>query len=113
MSFFIARYNPSASSTTQSGGVMTLGGRNASLFQGDIEFLNTANGTSPTFWMLPLTSVTVQGNGLPMSGLAAFIVGNTLIYGSPANVKAIWAQVPGSYAMNGTNLGSYAFRSFF
>lgn len=41
----------------QSGGVLTLGGTNSTLFTGDIEFLPLTNAATPTFWMLTMTGV--------------------------------------------------------
>lgn len=54
MSFWLTR---SSSTNTQdvSGGVFTLGGTNASLFSGTVEFLDMPT-TTPTFWLLTLSS---------------------------------------------------------
>lgn len=38
------------------GGVFTLGGTNATLFSGDIDFVNMPSTGSGTFWLLSLTS---------------------------------------------------------
>ena len=57
ISFWLERHlDDQSAQDEESGGVMTLGGTNSSLFTGDIEFntLSTSSGT-PTFWMLEMT----------------------------------------------------------
>lgn len=116
MSFYLTRYldNPNVQDT-EPGGVLTLGGTNSSLYQGDIEYVNFPSGT-PRYWTLSLTAVTVQGKGVTTAGgnaaLSAIDTGTTLIGGPSADVQAIWAAVPGSVAMTGQNVGFYAFRTF-
>ena len=57
ISFWLDRHLDDAGvADEQSGGVMTLGGTNSSLFTGDIEFISlTTVGTAPTFWMLEMS----------------------------------------------------------
>jgi cathepsin D len=60
MSFWIARMSgvKNSAKVGKVGGVLTLGGRNSSLFSGEIEFLNLTSGEeglAPTFWALPLS----------------------------------------------------------
>ncbi|KAJ7448535.1 aspartic peptidase domain-containing protein [Mycena latifolia] len=82
------------------GGTFTLGGTNSSLFTGDIEFHNLVNSSIPTFWLLSLSAVTVQGKSVSIStgnsALAAIDTGTTAIGGPTADVNAIWAAVPGA-----------------
>lgn len=57
ISFWLERHiDDSTTADEQSGGVMTLGGTNSSLFTGSIEFndLQTVDGTE-TFWLLGLS----------------------------------------------------------
>ncbi|KAF8893600.1 aspartic peptidase domain-containing protein [Infundibulicybe gibba] len=84
------------------GGRLSLGGRDSTLFQGAIDFLNVV--TSPqqpnTFWMLEMTSVTVQKKRVHItsgpSALASIDTGAVLIAGPREDVHAIWRAVPGS-----------------
>lgn len=99
MSFFLTRVrgDPSASEL-EPGGVFTLGGTNSSLFTGDIEFLDLA-GNTPTFWLLDLSAITVQGKNVPVttgnSALSAIDTGTTLIGGPTRDVQAFWAAAGG------------------
>jgi cathepsin D len=56
-SFWITRFNndPSAQAV-EPGGVLTMGGTNSSLYTGDIDFVNMPAGSTPSFWLLSLTS---------------------------------------------------------
>ncbi|KAJ7267220.1 aspartic peptidase domain-containing protein [Mycena rebaudengoi] len=100
MAFQLTR---SQSISDQPGGVFTLGGTNSSLFTGDIEFLDLTGSSTPTFWTLSVSAVTVQGNAVNVatgsSALAAIDTGTTLVGGPTDDVKAIWAAVPGSSAV--------------
>jgi cathepsin D len=103
MAFYLTRFNDDSSAKDEEpGGVFTLGGTNSSLFTGDIEFLNMPSGT-PTFWLLTMSAITVQGQSVQIStgnaALAAIDTGTTLIGGPTADVNAIWAAVPGSAAV--------------
>ena len=51
-SMYLARNVQQANSNSdlRNGGSLTLGGRNTSLFQGDVDFHNFPNGTGTTFW---------------------------------------------------------------
>lgn len=51
-SVYLARNQQRASSSTSSndGGSITFGGRNTTLFQGDVEFQNFPGGTGNAFW---------------------------------------------------------------
>ncbi|PPR00497.1 hypothetical protein CVT24_005520 [Panaeolus cyanescens] len=111
MSFWLARVTDATSPDDERpGGEFTLGGTNSSLFSGDIEFYDLA--TQPSFWMLSLKGVTVQGKSVGIStgnaALAAIDTGTTLIGGPSADVAAIWANVPGS-APSRRQPGHYTF----
>jgi cathepsin D len=110
-SFYLERYvNQANQISAAPGGVLTLGGTNSSLYNGSIEYLNLTGPSS--YWLLTVSSVTVQGKTIPidpLSGLAAIDTGTTLI-GAPTPIAAsIWAQVPGSTELTGDWQGLYAF----
>ncbi|KAJ8695945.1 hypothetical protein PTI98_005851 [Pleurotus ostreatus] len=96
----------------ESGGVFTLGGRNSSLFQGDVEFLPLTGGNTRTFWLLNLAGLTVNGNVVNVAtgnaGVSAIDTGTTLIGGPSADVRAIWDAVPGSQPVDGMD-GFFSF----
>ncbi|KAF8961369.1 aspartic peptidase domain-containing protein [Flammula alnicola] len=80
------------------GGVFTLGGTNSSLFTGDVEFINMPV-TTPSFWLLAVSSITVNGKSVTIStntALSAIDTGTTLIGGPTTDVANIWAAVPNS-----------------
>ncbi|KAH9858906.1 aspartic peptidase domain-containing protein [Lenzites betulinus] len=100
-SFWLARHlddrNPP---DEQTGGVLTLGGTNSTLFTGDIEFLPLSNAAAPTFWMLTMTGATVQGKSVTIpsgdAALSAIDTGTTLIGGPTSAVNAIYNAIPGA-----------------
>ncbi|KAF8997399.1 aspartic peptidase domain-containing protein [Cyathus striatus] len=101
MSFWLTRFlNDTTATVEEPGGVFTLGGTNSSLFTGDIEFINMPATTQPTFWLLTVSAVTVQGKSVTIStgdaALAAIDTGTTLVGGPSADVNAIWSAIPGS-----------------
>ncbi|KAI0250110.1 aspartic peptidase domain-containing protein [Lactifluus subvellereus] len=108
-SFFLTRYvnNPNAQ-IEEPGGVFTLGGRNTTLFRGNIDFQSfTATGS---FWLQTVHSVTVNGKTVNIgnTNTAAIDTGTTLIGGPTAAVNAIWGAVPNSVPL--TNMsGFYSF----
>ncbi|KAG1902677.1 aspartic peptidase domain-containing protein [Suillus fuscotomentosus] len=110
-SFYLERYvNQANQISAAPGGVFTLGGTNSSLYNGSIEYLDLTG--PPSYWLLTVSSVTVQGKTIaidPLGGLAAIDTGTTLI-GAPTPIAAsIWAQVPGSTELSGDWQGLYAF----
>ncbi|KII92711.1 hypothetical protein PLICRDRAFT_89263 [Plicaturopsis crispa FD-325 SS-3] len=114
MGFWLTRFiNDNNAQTEEPGGTLTLGGTNSSLFQGDIEFINMPSGVTPSFWLLSMSAVTVGGTNIPIatgnSALAAIDTGTTLIGGPTADVKSIWASVPGSQPLGGNMNGYYSF----
>ncbi|KAJ6618195.1 aspartic peptidase domain-containing protein [Mycena sp. CBHHK59/15] len=100
MAFQLTR---STSENDEPGGVFTLGGTNSTLFSGDIEFHDLASSSTPTFWMISVSAVTVQGKSVDIStgdsALAAIDTGTTAIGGPTDDVNAIWAAVPGASAV--------------
>ena len=116
------------------GGVFTLGGRNKTLYTGDVEFLPlVTNVGRETYWLLnvsgmfpihaclvlgfPHTRVSIPGITvnkknvtLPSGGTAAVDTGTTLISGPAAAVSAIYAQIPNSQPLDGSLAGYYGFR---
>ncbi|KAH0828119.1 aspartic peptidase domain-containing protein [Lanmaoa asiatica] len=111
--FYLERYvNQAQSISAAPGGTFTLGGTNTSLYTGNIEFINMPSGTTPSYWLQQVKSVTVQGKSITVSssnGLAAIDTGTTLI-GAPSTVtQEFWASVPGSVALGQQNQGLYAF----
>lgn len=112
MSFWMTRFrdDPNAS-VEEPGGIFTLGGTNSSLFTGDIEFIDMPVNT-PTFWLLSLNAVTVQGRTVAIStgsaSLSAIDTGTTLIGGPTKDVDAIYAAIPGSQKV-ASMAGFYSF----
>ncbi|KAH9484945.1 Aspartic protease [Psilocybe cubensis] len=113
MSFWLQRDESQSqpqSDETQ-GGVLTLGGRNSSLFVGDIDF-NDIPVNTPTYWLQAVSAVTVNGQSIAITeatSLAAIDTGTTLLAGPPADVAAIWAAVPGSSPAGDKAPGFYFF----
>ena len=54
ISFWLTRYMNG--SHEEPGGVMTLGGSNASLYTGEIQFLDMPSSVQPSYWLLQLSS---------------------------------------------------------
>ncbi|KAJ6594861.1 aspartic peptidase domain-containing protein [Mycena capillaripes] len=112
MGFWLSRVLGTSNPTSdEPGGVFTFGGTNASLYSGDIEFLDLT-GTASTFWSLACqVSINVQGQAIPIASstkLATFDTGTSPIGGPPADVKAIWDVIPGASAST-TETGFYEF----
>ncbi|KAJ7100774.1 acid protease [Mycena belliarum] len=97
MAFQLTR---SQSANDEPGGTFTLGGTNSSLFSGNIEFTNLAASSTPTFWLLSVAALTVQGKAVSIptgnAALAAIDTGTTALGGPTDAVNAIWAAVPGA-----------------
>lgn len=99
MSFWLTRYlDVIEARDNEPGGVFTLGGRNTTLFSGNVEFINIPSSIAG-FWTLPLRRLTVQGRSISAAtgtSFAAIDTGTTLIGGPSETVTAIWSSVPGS-----------------
>jgi cathepsin D len=53
MAFWMTRFRGTRGAQEEEpGGAFTLGGTNSSLFQGEIEFLDMAGDSTPSFWLL-------------------------------------------------------------
>ncbi|KAJ7133414.1 aspartic peptidase domain-containing protein [Mycena epipterygia] len=84
----------------ESAGVFTFGGVNSSLYSGDIEFLGLAAGsTGLGLWMLEVSAITVEGKSVNITPNATLAMFDTALYGingPEADVRAIYAAIPGS-----------------
>jgi cathepsin D len=132
-SFYMTRFvnNPNAR-TEEPGGVLTFGGTNSSLFQGNIDFQPFTLPGTGTFWLQTVSGaylyvvesiiiqtccssgVTVNSNTVNIGSdtLAAIDTGTTLIGAPTAAVNAIWGAVSGAVALTGNMSGFYAFRAY-
>ncbi|KAF8869555.1 aspartic peptidase domain-containing protein [Infundibulicybe gibba] len=103
MSFWLSRFRDDPyASNNEPGGIFTLGGTNSTLFQGNIDFVDmvTSSQRPNTYWMLSMTSITVQEKLIPIasgqSALSSIDTGTSFIAGPGEDVSAIWSAVPGS-----------------
>jgi len=101
MSFWLGRdANPANTTVLVQEGVFTLGGTNSSLYSGDISFSDIA--LPGSFWLLPLTSLTVNGAAVTLSTVnpsSAIDTGTTLIGGPHADIVAFYGAISGSSAL--------------
>jgi cathepsin D len=99
MAFHLTRFlDDQNAQTLEAGGSFDLGFVNQSLYTGSIDFQNIPSGKQ-SFWTLSMSSITVQGNSVPVpSGFnfAAIDTGTTLVGGPPNVIQSIFAQIPGS-----------------
>ncbi|KAI5116824.1 hypothetical protein M0805_006236 [Coniferiporia weirii] len=114
MSFWLTRFvNDPQATENEPGGAFTLGGTNSSLFTGDIDFVNIPSDVTPSFWLLPLDTLTVQGNAVTIptgdDALAAIDTGTTLIAGPTTAVQNVFQQISGSQALSGNLAGFFSF----
>ncbi|CAL1694108.1 unnamed protein product [Somion occarium] len=113
MAFQLSRYtNVTDAQPLEPGGTFNIGAVNSSLYTGDIDYQNTPDG-SPGYWILELTSMSVQGNSISLpsgEGAWAAIDTGTTGVGMPAEiVQNIFAQVPGSQPAGGQFDGYYTY----
>jgi len=84
---------------------------NTSLYTGAIDYQPLATG--PSFWLLPLTTISVQGNTITLpsgpSSYAAIDTGTTLVGGPPAAMAQIFSQIPGAQPGVGNLEGYYTY----
>lgn len=110
MAFWVDR-SEAAPNIDVPGGVFTLGGTNTSLYTGSIEFIDIP-GNAPTYWLLPLSAVNVQGKSVRVAtgsaALSAIDTGTTLVGGPSNDVRAIYEAIPGSQTVPGQG-GFYSF----
>ena len=85
---------------------------NTSLYTGNIDFQNIPNGQE-SYWILPMTAMTVQGNKVPIpSGSASFSAidtGTTLVGGPSDAITAMFARIPGSAPGTGDYEGYFTY----
>lgn len=112
--FYLTRFvNDESAEDEEPGGTFTLGGVNGSLYSGDISYYDLADASSPTYWTLGISEITVNGETVDIgssSANAAIDTGTTLIGGPSDAVSAIYAQIDNSQALTGQYSGYYAFR---
>ncbi|KAI6108840.1 aspartic peptidase domain-containing protein, partial [Pisolithus croceorrhizus] len=93
------------------GGTFTMGFVNSSLYTGSIDYQSLAS--TPSFWLLSLSSMTVQGNNVALptgsSAYAAIDTGTTLVGGPSSAIQNIFAQIPGSQPGTGSWAGYYSY----
>ncbi|CAE6449784.1 unnamed protein product [Rhizoctonia solani] len=117
MSFWMTRYNNvSTASAAEFGGEFILGGTNEALYTGDIEFISLSYASNPTFWAIPIQTITVNGNDVSAAGssassaLAAIDTATTLIGGPASIVGNLYAAIPGAQRGQGVLEGFWTFR---
>jgi len=94
MSFFLTRSTDASKDV--SGGQMTIGGTNSSLYTGDINFTTL---TQDQYWMIPMTAITVGTQAIPLTGTdqnAVIDTGTTLIGGPRTILDEMYQQIPGA-----------------
>ncbi|KAH9447918.1 hypothetical protein MJO29_011240 [Puccinia striiformis f. sp. tritici] len=107
--FGISRFvNISTATDVEPGGVMTLGGINNTLFQGDVNYISLK---SQSYWLIAMDSVSIDGQVLPgtQSNAVAIDTGTSLIGAPTAVVAAVYAQIQGAKAATGSYQGYYEF----
>ncbi|CAE6470622.1 unnamed protein product [Rhizoctonia solani] len=117
MSFWMTRYsNVSTANAAEFGGEFILGGTNEALYSGDIEFISLSYASNPTFWAIPIHSITVNGNDISAaessasSALAAIDTATSLIGGPASVVGNLYAAIPGAQRGQGVLEGFWTFR---
>lgn len=81
-----------------SGGTLTLGGTNTSLYSGSINWVNLSN---EGYWSIPLQAVTIGNKSLGISASKVIIDTGTSLIGMPSTaVAAIYASIPNSKAVS-------------
>jgi len=83
-----------------------MGGTNTSFYTGDVDFVNLPTGVNGGFWLLPVETVTTNGQLLQISTsgntvLGAIDTGTTLIGVPTEAVSEVYATIPGSQAGSG------------
>ncbi|KAF8318714.1 acid protease [Clavulina sp. PMI_390] len=109
MSFTLTRFTDVAgASQLEPGGIFTMGYLNETLYTGDIEYTSLAN--SGTYWLIPLTTVNVQGSQVWHGSAQAAIDSGTSLIGGPSDqIAAIFSQIPGSSKGTGNYEGYYLY----
>jgi len=114
MTFYLTRFiNATHAESQEPGGRFTMGFVDESLHEGDVEFTDVPSGQEG-FWILPMTSLTVNGQSMSLGGTAqssysAIDTGTTLIGGPSSVVQEIFAAIPGSKPASGNYEGYYTY----
>ncbi|KAI0312482.1 aspartic peptidase domain-containing protein [Amylostereum chailletii] len=85
-----------------SGSELYLRGMNSKLFSGSFTYVPV---TTQGYWQVNLGAVAVNGKKVVSSTSSIIDTGTTLIIGDTTNVKAVYAQIPGSKSAGG---GTYS-----
>ncbi|KAG1817061.1 aspartic peptidase domain-containing protein [Suillus subaureus] len=112
MAFQLTRFvNGSNVNDVEPGGSFTMGFVNSSLYTGTIDY--QAIPTTPSYWILPMTSLTVQGSSISIpsgsSSYSAIDTGTTLVGGPSSVIQNIFAQIPGSQPGTGSWQGYWTY----
>jgi cathepsin D len=112
MAFQLTRFvNATNVNTEEPGGSFTMGFVNSSLYTGTIDY--QALPSTPSYWILPMTSLTVQGNSVTIpsgsSSYSAIDTGTTLVGGPSSVIQSIFAQIPGSQRGTGNWQGYWTY----
>jgi len=108
MSFALTRFvDVQDAKADEPGGIFTMGYLNSSLYTGDIEYTPLV---ASSYWLIPLTGITVQGSTIfSGSANAAIDTGTTLIGGPSQEIASIFANIPDSTKGTGDFEGYYLF----
>ncbi|KZV80212.1 acid protease [Exidia glandulosa HHB12029] len=115
MGFYLTRWlNVESAQAVEFGGVFTMGGTNTSLYTGDVDFVDLPNGQAGGFWTIPVESVTLAGQSIPVttsssSILGAIDTGTTLIGAPPSFVESFYSAIQGSEPGTGQWEGFYLY----
>ncbi|OJA21662.1 hypothetical protein AZE42_09551 [Rhizopogon vesiculosus] len=111
MAFQLTRFiNASKVNTEEPGGSFTMGFANTSLYTGNIDWQDLPS--TPSYWILPMESLTVQGNTITPSSAESFSAidtGTTLVGGPPDVIQSIYQQIPGSAPGSGDWQGYWTY----
>lgn len=104
-SFYLERASLTSPDQTQAGGILTLGGTNSSLYQGDISYNSLLE---ELYWMVRLGAAGTKGSNVNLNSLtrAAIDTGTTLIGGPDSVVQSLYIQIPNSRSQGN---GYYSF----
>lgn len=112
MAFQLTRFvNATNVNTEEPGGSFTMGFVNSSLYTGTIDY--QALPITPSYWILPMKSLTVQGNSVTIpsgsSSYSAIDTGTTLVGGPSSVIQNMFAQIPGSQPGTGNWQGYWTY----
>ncbi|KAI0832020.1 aspartic peptidase domain-containing protein [Trametes gibbosa] len=112
MAFQLTRFVDTANaSPLEPGGTFNLGAVNTSLFTGSIDYQDIPSGQEG-YWIQQLAALTVNGDSITLpsgsGAYAAIDTGTTLVGGPEDAVSALYAQIPGSSTLSGSQ-GYYTY----